>query len=105
MMQIMTDYASYIEVPQADVVEGRVHGADAGADETESQFPPLIRVRSAKSAPDDAFIDVSYRGHSFYIDDRDLHSKRLFYFLMLMFSFTERSEHSQAKPVLTVPTN
>jgi len=37
--------------------------------------------------------------------DRDVLSKRAFYFLMLMFSFTERSDNLQALPVLTVPTN
>jgi hypothetical protein len=39
------------------------------------------------------------------IDDRDVWPKRTFYFLMLMFSFTERSDSAQAMPALTVPTN
>jgi hypothetical protein len=30
------------------------------------------------------FVDVSYRDHGFFIDDRDVLSKRTFYFLMLM---------------------
>ena len=34
-------------------------------------------------------------------NDRDVLSKRTFYFLMLMFSFTERSDNVQAMPVLT----
>jgi hypothetical protein len=51
------------------------------------------------------FVDVSYRDHGFFIDDRDVLSKRTFYFLMLMFSFTERSDNVHAMPVLTVPTN
>jgi hypothetical protein len=62
-------------------------------------------VLSSVSEPEDAFIAVPYRDHWFFIDDRDIWSKRTFYFLMLMFSFTERSDNAQAMPVLTVPTN
>jgi hypothetical protein len=62
-------------------------------------------VLSSVSEPEDAFIAVPYRDHWFFIDDRDIWSKRTFYFLMLMFSFTERSDSAQAMPVLTVPTN
>ena len=105
MMQIMSDYASYIEVPDADIKEGRVYQTDAEEGETGIAFPSLIRVHCGDSKPDDAFIAVSYRNHWFFIDDRDVWSKRTFYFLMLMFSFTERSDSAQAMPVLTVPTN
>jgi len=105
LIQIMSEYASYIEVPDADISEGRVEVADRESVETEALFPPLISVRCGASKPDDAFVAVPYRKHWFWIDDRDIHSKRTFYFLMLMFSFTERGETGQAVPVLTVPTN
>jgi len=105
LIQIMSEYASYIEVPDSDVAEGRVSAPARENAETESRFPPLIRVRSGASKPDDAFVAVPYRKHWFWIDDRDLHSKRTFYFLMIMFSFTERGETGQAVPILTVPTN
>ena len=105
LIQIMSEYASYIEVPDSDIAEGRVSAHARESAETESRFPPLIRVRSGASKPDDAFVAVPYRKHWFWIDDRDLHSKRTFYFLMIMFSFTERGETGQAAPILTVPTN
>jgi hypothetical protein len=54
------------------------------------------------SKPDDEFVAVRYRNHWFWIDDRDLKSKRMFSFLMLLFSFTE-SEKAYA-PVVTIPT-
>jgi len=105
LIQIMSDYASYIEVPDSDIAEGRVYSPSRERAETETSFPPLIRIHSGDSKPDDAFVAVPYRKHWFWIDDRDLHSKRTFYFLMVMFSFTERGETGQAAPVLTVPTN
>jgi hypothetical protein len=105
MMQIMSDYASYIEVPVADFKEGRVYRTDPEGSETGIAFPPLIHVHCCAFKPDETFTAVSYRDHWFFIDDRDVWPKRTFYFLMLMFSFTERSDSAQAMPVLTVPTN
>ena len=105
MTQIMSDYGSYVEVPDSDIKEGRVHGADPEDSDAGIRFSPLIRVLSSVSEPEDAFIAVPYRDHWFFIDDRDIWSKRTFYFLMLMFSFTERSDNAQAMTVLTVPTN
>jgi len=105
LIQIMSEYASYIEVPDSDIAEGRVNAPARESAETENDFPPLIRVHSGASKPDDAFVAVPYRKHWFWIDDRDLSSKRTFFFLMVMFSFTERGDAGQAAPVLTVPTN
>jgi hypothetical protein len=61
-------------------------------------------VRNGKK-PDDAFVAVPYRDHYFWFDDRDIHSKGMFFFLMILFSLTERGQDEQAAPVLTVPTN
>jgi len=104
MIQIMTAYSGYIEVPEKDIEEGRVSptvsfeaGMDAG-------YPPLVRIRSGGSRPDDAFVSAEYRGHWFWIDDRDVRSKATFYFLMVLFSSTERGSETQATPVITVPT-
>jgi len=62
-------------------------------------------VHNGVSKPDDAFVAVSYRDHWFWIDDRDIYSKAMFQFLMILFSFTERGESEQMAPVITVPTN
>jgi len=105
LLQIMVEYAAYIDVPESDISEGRVHAAKQGSAETEARFPPLIRVRNGTLKPDDAFVAVSYRDHWFWIDDRDIYSKVMFNFLMTLFSFTERGDSAQAAPVITVPTN
>jgi hypothetical protein len=101
MLQIMVELASYIEVPEKDVVEGRVN---ANSEEADSGFPPLIRVRSGDSLPADAYVGVRYRKQWFWIDDRDLPSKRMFAFSMLLFSLTETGDRGGA-PIVTVPTN
>jgi hypothetical protein len=101
MLQVMIELGSYIEVPAKDVNEGRVQGFAAG---DASDIPPLIRVRSGASRPQEAFVAVPYRDNWFWIDDTDLASKRIFSFLMMLFSLTETGDRGSA-PIVTVPTN
>jgi hypothetical protein len=66
-------------------------------------LPPLIRIQSDSDEPADAFVVVKYRDHSFWIDDRDFKSKKMFSFLMFLFTLAETGAPQQA-PVLTIPT-
>jgi hypothetical protein len=104
MLQVMIDIASYIDVPESDVAEGRVYATRTGNGENEQDFPPLIKVRWSDSEPQQSYVSVPYRGHWFWIDDRDYPSKRVFTFLMFLFSLTETGTQSNA-PIVTVPTN
>ena len=104
LFQVMAEYAACIDVPESDIAEGRVYAAKQGGAEMEARLP-LIRVHNGTLKPYGAFVAVSYRDHWFWIDDRDLHSKVMFNFLMTLFSFTERGDSAQAAPVITVPTN
>jgi hypothetical protein len=51
-----------------------------------------------------AFVTVNYRDSWIWIDDTDFASKRMFSFLMLLFSLTETGCQGAA-PIVTVPTN
>jgi len=105
MLQVFSAYASLIEVPEAHVTQNRVAATVQEDLAMAAGFPPLIRVHSGRAEPDDAFVAVPYRDHFFWIDDRDIDSKSMFFFLMILFSFTERGQGEQVAPVLTVPTN
>jgi hypothetical protein len=105
MLQVFSAYASLIEVPEAHVTQNRVAATGQEDLAVTAGFPPLIRVHSGRTKPDDAFVAVPYRDHFFWIDDRDIDSKSMFFFLMILFSFTERGQGEQVAPVLTVPTN
>lgn len=105
MLQIFSAYASLIEVPASHVSQKRVTATVREDLAMAAGFPPLIRVFSSLTEPEDAFVAVPYRDHFFWIDDRDIHSKSMFFFLMILFSFTERGQAEPAAPVLTVPTN
>jgi len=64
--------------------------------------PPLIKIGSSTQSPDDAFAAVPYRHEWYWIDDKDLPSKRLFSFIMFLFTLTE-TEGKQGAPVITIP--
>ena len=59
-------------------------------------------IGSAAERPKDAFAPVRYRGYWFAIDDHDMPSKRLFTFLMFLFTLVETGGKEGA-PVVTIP--
>ena len=65
---------------------------------------PLIRIHSSSGEPSDAFVSVSYRNTYFWIDDRDLMSKKILSFLMFVFTLMETGDKGTT-PIVTVPTN
>jgi hypothetical protein len=101
ILQVMIDLSGQIEVPASDVAEGRVLEPQRSA-EQQRLFPPLLTVRHGDKAPEDAHVAVKFRGRSFWIDDRDIQSKRNLMFLMMAFSLTEGTP-TQAAPVVTIP--
>jgi hypothetical protein len=101
MLQIMIDLASQIDVPAADIAEGRVYSPQRTA-EQERMFPPLVTVRNGASPPEGAYVAVRYRDQWYWIDDRDQQSKRTLTFLMMAFSLTE-GVPTQSAPVVTIP--
>jgi len=101
ILQILVDLASYVEVPEADLLEGRVYDPQR-TPEQEKMFPPLLKVHSGPAAPGDAHVAVNYRTQWFWIEDRDRQSKQMFNFMMFMFSLTETGS-AQAAPIVTVP--
>ena len=102
ILQVMVDVSSSIDVPAADLAEGRVYTPQRTPDQ-ERLFPPLITIRTGSAVPVDAFVSVQYRKQWFWIEDRDRQSKQMLTFLMMLFSLTETSS-AQAAPILTVPT-
>jgi hypothetical protein len=102
ILEILVDLASFISVPEAHVLERRVgptHEDEGGA---EGPIRALIRIGNAAERPGDAFAAVRYRGYWFAIDDHDMPSKRLFTFLMFLFTLVETSG-KEGTPIVTIP--
>jgi hypothetical protein len=103
ILEVLVDLSSFIDVPEVHVAERRVGPTQAEEVGPAGPVPPLIRVVSSAERAGDAFAAVPYRGHWFSIDDRDMRSKRLFTFLMFVFTLVETGGKEGA-PVLTIPT-
>lgn len=100
MLQIMATFASFIEVPAADLKEQRA-APGVGMPATEDARRG-VSIGSSKKKPADAYAAVHYRNHWFWIDDRDWRSKRAL--TAIMFSFTLADTGSNHKlPLITIP--
>jgi hypothetical protein len=103
MLEIIQELASYIEVPETHVAEQRTTPTLADDTAVSDALPPLLRIQSNSEEPADAFVAVRYLDHWFWIDDRDFNSKKIFSFIMFLFSLAETGP-SKPAPVITVPT-
>ncbi len=114
MLQQMATMASQVEVPAEDVSQGRASPgwesnpvlanaqAEANRDTASPDAPRLVRILSSKSEPKDAFVKINYRNLWFWIDDRDLKSKRTFSFMMMLFTLADTGERDNL-PLITIP--
>lgn len=97
MLQIMIELASQFNVPEHHLAEGRTVPSLTGDSDDY-----LIRIKHSKEYPGNAFTAIRYRDYWFYIDDRDLLSKRTFAFLMILFSIMETGG-TEGLPLVTIP--
>jgi hypothetical protein len=102
MLEILLDLSSYIEVPAASTTEQRTFPTPAPEVVNGTPVAPLIRIFSSSQSPGDAFAAVPYRQEWYWIDDKDFASKRLFSFIMFLFTLTE-TEGKQGAPLITIP--
>ncbi len=94
LIQIMAMISSHVDVPAQDIAEGR---AAPGLGEAAT-----LRIGCAPHRPADAFAAVHYRDGWFWIDDRDLKTKRAFALLMMLQTLSDTGEH-QPLPLITIP--
>ena len=93
-LHIMAMMAAYVEVPPEHIADGRA---------TPGLTPAApLRISCAKKQPADAFVAVPYRNRWFWIDDRDLKTKRAFGLLVMLFSLGE-SGQKESLPLITIP--
>ena len=102
VMDILTESSAYVLVPESHVAEGRTPPNRMVA-EGDHVSRPLLRVHASAKTPEDALVAVRNRGYWFYIDDRDIESKKAFSFLMIIMQLTAAQQESKG-PVVTIGT-
>ncbi len=103
ILEIIVELSSYIDVPEAHVAEGRSYPMLMDQMDVSKEFGPLIEIHSQTDPPQDSYVSVRHRGYHFWIDDRDLRSKQMFSFVMLLFTLVEPK--TTLAPLVTIPTN
>lgn len=101
MIQIMGAFASFTDVPEQDVKDGRALPSLQSTNRSSNTDPVKIKCSNGlKSA--DAFAAVNYRNHWFWIDDRDWRSKRALTAVMFLFTMAETGGEEKL-PLITIP--
>ena len=90
-----------MEAPAADVAQGRATPGFESAGDA-GRTANLVRIHSSSGKPSDAFVAVPYRNSWFWIDDRDIRSKRAFAFMMILFTLSDTGEKG-AVPLIPIP--
>jgi hypothetical protein len=102
MLEIMLEFAATVQVPEADIADGK---AGPGAVSTRPEEPlggPPMRILVGDVAPKDATVAVQYNNRWFWVADTDIQSKTTFGVVMLLFSISETGIKGSA-PVVTIP--
>jgi hypothetical protein len=100
MLQIMSAFASYLDVPEAHLKEhSAVPAFEKAASDTRQD---IVRIHSGKDKPAHAFAAVRYREHWFWIDDGDWKTKRALTAVMFFFTLAETGS-SEKLPLITIP--
>lgn len=104
MMEMLVELSAGIEVPPQHLAEGRARAVPEPVVPAGPGEGPLARIHASSEPPADAYVAVRYRNYWFWIDDRDLASKRAFTFLRIFSSIAETGSVPQV-PIITVPAN
>ena len=99
LLQVLIALATEVEVPPSHVKRGFTQSfmtaENAGA-------PRIVRIQSGLHPPGPTAVKVQYRNTSFWIDDADFESKRVFAFVELLMQLTETTENDG--PALVIST-
>lgn len=96
--EVLLNLAWCIDVPEQHIVEGRTGPSFKSR---RPDIAPVIRARCACDCPCDAYVRVGNRGVWFYVDDKDMESKRAFAFIELMLRLADRHEGARG-PVVSI---
>lgn len=104
MLQIMLEFAAIVQVPEADVAQGKAGPGLVDTQGAGALNGPPLRVLVTDTPPQDAYVAAQYDRRWFWIADTDIQSKYTFGIIMLLFSIADTGV-TGSTPVVTIPAN
>lgn len=102
MLQIMLEFAAVVQVPEADVAQGKAAPGLVDTQGAGALNGPPLRVLATDSPPQDAYVATQYDRRWFWIANSDIQSKYTFGIIMLLFSIADTGVKGSAS-VVTIP--
>ena len=102
MLEIMQVASKEVRVPGQDVELGIAAANRSPGMQSSNGATDWLVIKSSDSKPSNSSLSIEYRGHWFYIDDRDLQSRETFAMLTALFAVVGGTVPG-AHPVLTMP--
>jgi hypothetical protein len=102
--QVLIELAWLVSVPPEHVADRRTIGTTAPLLEGTAALKSIMSIHSGTEQADTSYTQVRYRDHWYWIDDRDMLSKRVFSFLTVLFTLSETGQKIQ-QPILTIRAN
>ena len=96
MMEIMLELSAEVDVPEAHIEQGMTF-----ATVPEDERLGFLSVHSQTEPPSHGYAAMQFQDHWFWVDDRDMKSKRMLTLLVVLSSLTESDTPAQV-PVVTV---
>jgi hypothetical protein len=97
VLDMLIDLSWEVDIPQVHIDEGRTASTFVDTGLGGSMFT----VHHSEDEPEDAYVAIKNRGYWFYIDDRDMTTKRTFALLQIIFSLTDSGDEARG-PVVTI---
>ena len=96
VFQLLYELATFVQVPPEHERERRAYPHLPDSPDGQDVLPPLVNILSGPSKPADAFVNVHYNDRWYWIENRDLDSKGLFSFLLIMLTLTDSGQRAQS---------
>jgi hypothetical protein len=102
--QVLLELAALVAVPPEHAAEHRTYGPGPTMPQETLRLSEVVAIQSGAEQPGDSFVQVKYRGHWYWIDDRNFKTKQIFTFLTILFTLSETGQKIQ-QPILTIRAN